>query len=58
MATENLGQPTEDEIVSDGSLPPNYITVDFAKDLEAYGPWGNGFEEPCFDGEFTVEDVF
>lgn len=58
VATENLGQPTEDEIVSDGSLPPNYINVAFARDLEAYGPWGNGFEEPCFDGEFTVEDVF
>ena len=58
VAKECLGEPTDDEIISDGNLPSNYIDVNFAQDLEAFGPWGNGFEEPCFDGEFTVEDVF
>lgn len=57
-ALENLGEPTEEEIISDGQLPSNYISLAFARDLECYGPWGNGFEEPCFDGEFNVEDVF
>ena len=58
VAKECLGEPTDDEIISDGNLPSNYIDVNFAQDLEAFGPWGNGFEEPCFDGEFTVEYVF
>jgi len=57
IAKENLGSPHEDEILSDGELSPNYINISFAQDLESYSPWGNGFEEPCFDGEFTVEDV-
>lgn len=58
VAKEYLGQPTDDELISDGSLPSNYVTIAFAKDLESFGPWGNGFEEPCFDGEFIVESVF
>ena len=58
VAKENLGNPNDEEIISDGELPSNYLTIGFARDLEAYGPWGNGFEEPCFDGEYTVEDVF
>ena len=57
VAKENLGDPNDDEIISDGDLPSNYLTIGFARDLEAYGPWGNGFEEPCFDGLYTVEDV-
>ncbi len=48
------GAVGEYEIISDGSLPPNYATVDFARDLEEAGPWGNGFPEPQFDGIFTV----
>lgn len=58
VALENLGNPNDDEIVSDGELPSNYLNIGFAQDLESYGPWGNGFEEPCFDGEYTVEDTF
>lgn len=57
IAKECLGNPTEDEIISDGELPSNYQNLAFARDLEAFGPWGNGFEEPCFDGIFTVENV-
>jgi len=58
IAMENLGAGGEEDLVSDGVLPPNYLNIGFAKDLEMYGPWGNGFEEPCFDGEYVVEDVY
>ena len=57
VAKLNLGIKGEDEILTDGSLPTSYINLDFAKALESYGPWGNGFEEPCFDGVFMVEEV-
>ena len=57
VAKECLGDKGEDEIYTDGCLPSNYINIAFARDLEAYGPWGNGFEEPSFDGEFMVEEV-
>ncbi|MGN1282118.1 MAG: single-stranded-DNA-specific exonuclease RecJ [Succinivibrio sp.] len=58
VAKECLGQPSDEELISDGSLPSNYVTIGFARDLESYGPWGNGFEEPCFDGIYTVEDTY
>ena len=57
VAKECLGDKGEDEIYTDGCLPSNYINIAFARDLENYGPWGNGFEEPSFDGEFMVEEV-
>ena len=49
------GGPQECEILSDGLLPSNYLNLAFALDLEKAGPWGNGFPEPLFDGEFIVE---
>ncbi len=44
-------------IESDGELPEAYLTLDFARTLEYYGPWGQGYPEPLFDGVFTVEEV-
>jgi single-stranded-DNA-specific exonuclease len=39
---------------SDGELSPAELTVDTARAIEAGGPWGQGFPEPLFDGEFCV----
>ena len=41
-------------IVSDGELPPNELTLEFAEKLRHAGPWGQGFPEPVFDGEFEI----
>jgi single-stranded-DNA-specific exonuclease len=41
-------------IVSDGILPEESVTLDFARSLRAAGPWGSGFEEPMWSGDFSV----
>lgn len=41
-------------IVSDGVLPAASFSLDFAKSLRAAGPWGSGFEEPLWSGDFAV----
>ncbi|MGH8279796.1 MAG: single-stranded-DNA-specific exonuclease RecJ [Gammaproteobacteria bacterium] len=42
-------------ILSDGELPAEYLTLECAELLQAAGPWGQGFPEPVFDGEFIFE---
>lgn len=49
---ENSLEPT---VLTDGSLPPSHLCLNFAKDLEIFGPWGKDFEEPKFDGVFILE---
>ena len=41
-------------IVTDGALPSTALTLQFAKTLRDAGPWGAGFPEPMFDGDFAV----
>lgn len=41
-------------IYSDGQLADADMTLDFAELLRKAGPWGHGFPEPAFDGEFEV----
>ena len=41
-------------LLVDGSLPKNYRTIGFARDLIHYGPWGNGFEKPMFYDRFDL----
>lgn len=41
-------------ILSDGSLEPADIALPLARALRDAGPWGQGFPEPVFDGEFEV----
>ncbi len=41
-------------ILSDGELPGCELTIDNARRIERLGPWGQGFEEPTFHGEFDV----
>ncbi|HCU54221.1 MAG TPA: single-stranded-DNA-specific exonuclease RecJ [Gammaproteobacteria bacterium] len=42
------------EIHSDGTLAADDLTLNLAQQLRAAGPWGQGFPEPMFDGEFEV----
>ena len=41
-------------IVTDGRLPPDAISLAFARSLRDAGPWGSGFPEPLWSGDFTV----
>ncbi|ALS99538.1 single-stranded-DNA-specific exonuclease RecJ [Lacimicrobium alkaliphilum] len=50
------GHPLEGEIVSDGPLTSAELSLEFAQQLKDGGPWGQGFEEPLFDGEFELVD--
>jgi len=42
------------EILSDGELPLDLMTIDFAEQLQQAGPWGQQFNEPIFDNSFEV----
>jgi single-stranded-DNA-specific exonuclease len=42
------------EIHTDGELPTSEMTLALAEQLRNAGPWGQGFPEPVFEGEFEV----
>ncbi len=42
------------ELLTDGNLEAVDITLDNAQLLKDSGPWGQGFEEPVFYGEFEL----
>lgn len=42
------------EILSDGPLAPQEMTLPIAEMLREAGPWGQMFPEPIFDGEFRL----
>ncbi|MGR9105859.1 MAG: single-stranded-DNA-specific exonuclease RecJ [Gammaproteobacteria bacterium] len=41
-------------IYTDGALTFEDLTLDFAELLQEIGPWGKGFPEPQFQGDFEV----
>ena len=41
-------------IVSDGLLPDDALNLPFARGLREAGPWGSGFPEPMWNGDFDV----
>jgi single-stranded-DNA-specific exonuclease len=41
-------------IYSDGALEPQELSLNTAHALREAGPWGQGFPEPVFDGEFKI----
>ena len=41
-------------IVTDGPLPGDAIGLEFARSLRDAGPWGAGFPEPLWSGDFSV----
>jgi single-stranded-DNA-specific exonuclease len=42
------------EVTSDGELQPHEVDIVHARLLRDGGPWGQGYPEPLFDGEFEV----
>ncbi|MBC3766915.1 single-stranded-DNA-specific exonuclease RecJ [Neptunicella marina] len=48
------GKPLTGTVLSDGALQGTEMTLDFARMLKQAGPWGQGFEEPCFDDTFYL----
>ncbi|MDZ7663146.1 single-stranded-DNA-specific exonuclease RecJ [Thiohalophilus sp.] len=42
------------EHFSDGPLAAEEMTLELAEAIRQAGPWGQGFEEPLFDGEFEL----
>ncbi|RRJ85224.1 single-stranded-DNA-specific exonuclease RecJ [Aestuariirhabdus litorea] len=44
----------EARLLSDGELSPQEFSLEVAAELRDGGPWGQGFAEPRFDGEFEV----
>jgi len=43
-----------DVIHSDGELQPEELNLELAEILRTASPWGQGFQEPRFDGEFNI----
>lgn len=43
--------------LTDGTLAPDEISVATAREIEGAGPWGQGFDEPLFEGEFKIAEV-
>jgi single-stranded-DNA-specific exonuclease len=41
-------------IVSDGVLDDAFFNLEFARSLRDAGPWGSGFAEPIWSGDFAV----
>lgn len=41
-------------ILTDGPLPGELFTIDFAQLLKNSGPWGQEFPEPVFEGRFRM----
>jgi len=44
-------------IHSDGELRAEELSLETARMLRGAGPWGQGFPEPIFDGEFKITDA-
>jgi single-stranded-DNA-specific exonuclease len=44
-------------IHSDGALTAAELVLDTARVLRGGGPWGQGFPEPVFDGDFQIVDA-
>ena len=41
-------------IVTDGNLPNAQMNLDVARSLRDAGPWGSGFPEPLWSGDFKI----
>jgi single-stranded-DNA-specific exonuclease len=48
------GLDLEHAVQTDGALEPCELELAMAEALQRAGPWGQGFPEPLFDGEFEV----
>ena len=61
FAGEIAARADEDSLTgiihSDGELTAEELSVDTARMLRGAGPWGQGFPEPVFDGNFRIADA-
>ncbi len=48
------GDALQGVLETDGCLSEADFALEFSERLRAAGPWGQGFPEPLFEGEFTV----
>ncbi|MGE4570166.1 MAG: single-stranded-DNA-specific exonuclease RecJ [Gammaproteobacteria bacterium] len=48
------GEKPSVELLTDGVLDASEITLANARALQSAGPWGQGFEEPIFYGDFEL----
>lgn len=46
--------PPTRQLLTDGPLEAGHFSLELAELLRYAAPWGQGFAEPCFDGEFIV----
>lgn len=44
----------QSRLLTDGEVSPGELTLNTAQMLRDFGPWGQNFPEPCFDGVFRV----
>jgi len=59
LAAQQMGRLYPDAdfsgaIVTDGQLPGGAFNLKFARSLRDAGPWGSGFPEPLWSGEFSI----
>ena len=47
--------PPTRQLLTDGALEAEHFSIALAKALRYAAPWGQGFAEPSFDGEFIVQ---
>ncbi len=57
MADRLEGVDLSGVLTTDGELPADRLDLGTAELLRSAGPWGQGFPEPLFDGEFRVRDA-
>lgn len=61
LAARKLGELYPDAdlsgaITTDGELPATAMNLKFARLLREAGPWGAGFPEPVFSGDFEIDE--
>lgn len=54
MVTVLDGASPEAELLTDGELKPGEIGMELAVQIQNFGPWGQRFPEPLFDGRFEA----
>jgi len=57
IAARTDGESLTGVIHSDGALSAAELSLDTARVLRGAGPWGQGFPEPIFDGDFQIVDA-
>jgi single-stranded-DNA-specific exonuclease len=57
IAARTEGESLTGVIHSDGALSAAELSLDTARILRGAGPWGQGFPEPVFDGDFQIVDA-